>query len=309
MTATVWLASYPKSGNTWFRMLVANLSATDEPVDINDLPEPNVIASARSGFEFVTLLDSGLLTHAEAERLRPRVHEELAHGFELDGSTEEVGPGPRLVKVHDAYIATPEDEPLLAGARGAAAAIVIARDPRAIAPSLAHHHQTSVDDAIGVMNNRTAALAAAVASQTDQLRQRLLDWSGHVESWLDQGDVPVHLVRYENLQAAPVETLRAAMAFIGRDVSRAAAERAVDFAGFARLQAQERAKGFGEWRGRREGALFFRSGESQSWRRELSPDQVRRIESAHAPMMARLGYRPEVGETRSDTRIRVGDRR
>ena len=28
MTRTIWLASYPKSGNTWFRMLVANLSAT-----------------------------------------------------------------------------------------------------------------------------------------------------------------------------------------------------------------------------------------------------------------------------------------
>ena len=36
MTRTMWLASYPKSGNTWFRMLVANLSAKDKPVDIND---------------------------------------------------------------------------------------------------------------------------------------------------------------------------------------------------------------------------------------------------------------------------------
>ena len=37
---TIWLASYPKSGNTWFRMMVANLSTKDgRPVDINDLPE------------------------------------------------------------------------------------------------------------------------------------------------------------------------------------------------------------------------------------------------------------------------------
>ena len=46
MTRTMWLASYPKSGNTWFRMLVANLSATDKPMDINDLPERGGIASA-----------------------------------------------------------------------------------------------------------------------------------------------------------------------------------------------------------------------------------------------------------------------
>ena len=48
VTRTVWLASYPKSGNTWLRMLIANLSAKDDkPVDINDLPERGGIASAR----------------------------------------------------------------------------------------------------------------------------------------------------------------------------------------------------------------------------------------------------------------------
>ena len=35
---TVWLASYPKSGNTWMRVLLANLAAEDEgAVDINNL--------------------------------------------------------------------------------------------------------------------------------------------------------------------------------------------------------------------------------------------------------------------------------
>ncbi len=48
MNNTVWLASYPKSGNTWFRMLVANLSAAGgKPADINDLQERSGIASAR----------------------------------------------------------------------------------------------------------------------------------------------------------------------------------------------------------------------------------------------------------------------
>lgn len=50
MTRTIWLASYPKSGSTWFRTLVANLSAQDDkPVDIHNLPESGGIASARAG--------------------------------------------------------------------------------------------------------------------------------------------------------------------------------------------------------------------------------------------------------------------
>jgi hypothetical protein len=82
---TVWLASYPKSGNTWLRMLIANLSAVDDrPVDINDLPERGGIGSARGPFDYLTLVDSSLLTHDEIDALRPRVYEELARGMQDD---------------------------------------------------------------------------------------------------------------------------------------------------------------------------------------------------------------------------------
>jgi len=82
---TIWLASYPKSGNTWFRMLVANLSANDgKAVDINNLPERGGLAGARAPFDYLTLLDSGLLTHDEIDDLRPRVYEALARGDDDD---------------------------------------------------------------------------------------------------------------------------------------------------------------------------------------------------------------------------------
>ena len=50
-------------------------------------------------------------------------------------------PPVRFVKVHDAYTLTPKGEPLLAGRRGADGAIVIVRDPRDVAPSLANHNR------------------------------------------------------------------------------------------------------------------------------------------------------------------------
>ena len=62
MTEFSWLASYPKSGSTWFRMLVANLAAGDEPADINAASGRGGIASARGEFQFHTFIDSGLLT-------------------------------------------------------------------------------------------------------------------------------------------------------------------------------------------------------------------------------------------------------
>lgn len=284
MRRTIWLASYPKSGNTWFRMLVANLSAKDgKPVDINDLPERGGIASARGPFDYFSLIDSGLLTHDEIDCLRPRIYEELASGAQDDEYEKEDAPPVRFVKVHDAYTLTPKGEPLLAGARGAEGGIVIVRDPRDVAPSFANHYRCSIDEAITFMNDRHGLYDAR------QLRQKLPGWSGHVESWLDQTDIPVHLIRYEDMLADTLATFRRALEFAGRPARDEAIRLAVAFTDFAELRRQEQEKGFRET-SRRPGGQFFRRGMAGAWRDELSGEQVARIEAAHAEMMRRLGY-------------------
>lgn len=292
MTRTIWLASYPKSGNTWFRMLVANLSAKDgEPVDINNLPERGGIASARAPFDHLLLIDSGLLTHDEIDSLRPRVYEELARGAHDDeyDKPEDVPPV-RFVKAHDAYTLTPKGEPLLAGHRGADGAIVIVRDPRDVAPSLANHSGTNIDEAIRFMNDPEAAFCMKPGRQHNQLRQQLPGWSGHTASWLEQTDIPIHLIRYEDMQADTAGTLARALAFAGRPGNEEEIRRAVDFADFSRLQEQEKANGFREAPRPRTDGRFFRRGRSGAWRDELTMEQVRLIENEHAPMMRRLGY-------------------
>lgn len=288
---TIWLASYPKSGNTWFRMLVANLSATDKPVDINGLPERGGIASARAPFDFLTLIDSGLLTHDEIDALRPRVYEALARG-ELD---DEYDAAPeqeqvRFVKSHDAYTHTSGGEPLLGGARGADGAILVVRDPRDVAPSLANHNRTSLDEAIAFMADPAAGFCVKPGRLHNQLRQQLPGWSGYIESWLGQTDIPVHLIRYEDMQAETEAVFGRALAFAGRHAEDEQIRRAVAFARFDELQRQEQDKGFREAPRPHAGGQFFRRGIAGAWRDELTAEQVARIEAAHAPMMRELGY-------------------
>ncbi|MGN6572161.1 MAG: sulfotransferase domain-containing protein [Pseudolabrys sp.] len=292
MTRTIWLASYPKSGNTWFRMLVANLSATDTPVDINDLPERGGMASARGPFDHLTLIDSGLLTHEEIDQLRPRVYEELRNGeaddeYDAPPAAEAV----RFVKTHDAYTHTDEGEPLLGGARGADGAILVVRDPRDIAPSLAHHNRSTLDAAIDFMCDSAAAFCGKTGRQANQLRQQLPGWSGYHAGWLAQTHIPLHPVRYEDMHADTAGTLRRALAFSGRGASDEQIARAVRFARFDELERQEDEKGFREAPVARPGGRFFRRGEAGAWRDELTTEQIERIEQAHAPMMRRLGYR------------------
>lgn len=292
MTKTVWLASYPKSGNTWMRMLIGCLSVREgEAVDLNDMAEHGGIASARPPFDNLLLIDSGLLTHDEIDDLRPSLHEHMARLSEGDEDADAAIQSVCFSKAHDAYTLTARGEPLLGGARGADAAILIVRDPRAVAPSLANHLRTSIDAAIDFMNNPKATFAGLPHRQITQLRQKLLDWSGHAASWLDQRDIPVHLLRYEDLKRDTVGAFGAALKFAGVEVASDDVERAVVLSDFTNLQSLERQSGFSEWFDPSGGGrMFFRQGSADAWRDELTPEQIARIEAAHAPMMRRLGY-------------------
>ena len=144
--------------------------------------------------------------------MRPRVYEELASGaLDDEYDTPQHAPPVRFVKVHDAYTLTPKGEPVLAGRRGADGAIVIVRDPRDVAPSLANHSSSSIDAAIAFMNDNDAGYCTATSRQHSQFRQKLPGWSGHMRAWLDQTDIPVHLIRYEDMQADTIGVFRRAL--------------------------------------------------------------------------------------------------
>jgi aryl sulfotransferase len=287
VTRTFWLASYPKSGNTWMRVLIAYASnPAEEPININEMPDPG-IAGDCSSFEYAALIDPGLLTHDEVDRLRPRVHAILAR-YDVDLRPLVDMSRVQFIKVHDAYTLNSVGEPLLGGILAADGAIVIVRDPRDVAPSLAHHANCSVDKAITFMSDDDAASCQGTDRQPDQLLQKLRGWSAHVASWRNQKDIPVYLIRYEDLRSDTAGTLSRALAFAGVQVTQEQIDRAVASSEFRQLQRHEQKNGFAE--AFREGTKFFRRGNAGGWRDELTREQIVRIESHHGRMMRSLGY-------------------
>lgn len=288
---TIWLASYPKSGNTWMRTLIGALhKKPDETPNINELAEAGGIASARQPFDYYTLLESGLLPLDAIDRLRPDVYALMArHGWDEEDALEAARPA-RFIKVHDAYTTLPDGRPLLGGAAAADGAVVIVRDPRDVAPSLAHHNGCSLKQAVRQLNARDTAYCAAAGRQHQQLRQKLLDWSGHVESWLNQADLPVLLVRYEDMQADAAGILGKVMDFAGDPQPPEKLAQAAAMSSFSVLSEMEKQTGFGERSSRSPNGRFFRRGQSGGWKDELDAELVARLEAAHGAVMARLGY-------------------
>lgn len=278
MSGFLWLASYPKSGNTWLRLVLGSLSRQSTTIDINEVGREIPIVSQRDTIDEALGTESSDFSEDEIERLRPCLYRQMAQSLHQ----------PAWRKVHDAWTLTDRQEPLFP-ADISHGAIVIVRDPRDVAVSLASHTGRSVDDTIAFMADANACLADGRGhSLPDQIRQRLLDWSGHVASWLDTSGLPILCLRYEDVLAQPQTSFHAAMRFAGLERSDEDLAALVEAARFDALRGQEERFGFGERNS--PSNYFFRRGIAGGWRDTLSPEQVRRIETAHGPMMSRLGY-------------------
>jgi len=276
-----WLASYPKSGNTWLRTFLHNLRTDgDEPADINDV-HTGAIASARVWIDEVLGFDSADLTNDEIERLRPAVYRWSQNDKEIS-----------YCKIHDAYTFLSDGEPLVSR-EGTLGAVYVLRNPLDVAASTANHMNLTLDEAIAFMGDEAVGLAGKPTRLQAQVRHRLLSWSAHVASWLDAPELRCEIVRYEDMLAEPVETFTRVAAFLELPTGTARVEKAIRFSAFSELKHQEEERGFAERPHHMES--FFRRGVAGSWADTLTGDQVARIIADHGPMMRRLGYLDSVG--------------
>lgn len=274
---TIWIASYPKSGNTWVRALLTALENPQQELVLDKLGhEP--IAGQRAHLEAHTGLVSSELRREEIEALRP-----LADAA-FDALLEKV----HFRKVHDALIGV-EGAPIVppTSTRGA---VYIARDPRDVVVSLAHHFERDHAWAVASMAEPDdVTLDELSFSRHGQVAQRLQTWSEHVTGWLDHSLFPVLLVRYEDLQVDAAYELGRIAAFADLQVDADSLGHAARRASFEQLRESEVQHGFRERGG--VAGRFFRRGVSGAWREELEPDLATQVVADHGQVMARLGYR------------------
>jgi hypothetical protein len=274
MGKLLWLASYPKSGTTWLRAFLHNcLRPSEAPYEINRLTDFCAGEALPDLYQRHAPRPANAYSIAEIQRLRPRVHRDLT----------ELSPETVFVKTHNALM-TVGGIPLVTP-EVTAGAIYVVRDPRDIAVSLSHHMGRTIDATVAFM----ADPDAATGGDARQIYEHVSSWSRHVETWTRKPSPYLHVVRYEDLHAAPAASFEGVLGFLGLDLDPALVARAIRFSAFETLRGQERAGGFAE-RPPQADAPFFRAGQAGGWRDVLSGDQAERIERDHGAAMARWGY-------------------
>jgi hypothetical protein len=264
----VWLASYPKSGNTWVRAFLHNYIAQPEaPRSINALTDFSVAECVARFFH----KPGETLSNEEVQRRRPSVHEGLT---KLHDDLVFVKTHNANLAVHNVPLCTPEHT---------AGAVYIIRDPRDVVLSYSAFTGRSFDEIIDFMGNDGAANRATEA----QVFELLASWSAHVSSWGTTRNKL--LVRYEDLLAAPEKHFGRIINFLGGAPEQNRLRRAVAFSDFKILSAQESEHGYNA-RGPDALAPFFRAGISGQWNARLTPGQIARIENNHGAVMRKFGY-------------------
>ncbi len=272
----IWLASYPKSGNTWMRAFLTNLMTNAErPAGINELGAVAIGDSEPGRYERLSGKVASELDAAAVAALRPKVQAQIA--AEL--------PSTRFVKIHSAMMQTAGHPSV--NMQVTAGAIYIVRNPLDVALSFAHHLGSTVDDVIDLMardNTVTDSTPVAVS-------ELIGSWSQHVASWTARPNPGLHVVRYEDMLSGPQSAFGKVVKFLQLQAPRPRIDKAIRHASFKVLRNQEERDGFRE---RSEHAdHFFRSGKAGGWRDTLSPKQVSAIVDRHGEQMARFGYLPE----------------
>lgn len=271
----VWLASYPKSGNTWLRAFLANLVANrSEPVPLGELARYAEDEANPDLFSALAGRPSAGLDLGEIAALRPQVHAAIAQRAQ----------GTRFVKSHN--MAGSFDGHPLHNWQVSAGAIYVVRNPLDVAVSMTHHFGIDLDEAIARLGDEN------VATGNDELfvSQVLGSWSLHVKGWADMANERVLVLRYEDLLEKPAKPFAKVAKLVGLGQDRARIERAIRHAGFQSLSSMEKKHGFVEASG--QGTRFFRKGRVNEWREALDREQVQRMVDVHREQMKRFGYLP-----------------
>lgn len=273
MGGIIWLASYPKSGNTWLRAFLANLYLNPaEPADINALTSFCYNEASRPFYAELSSKPVEELSIDELYQLRARVHRHIA-GLQ---------PQSTLIKTHCSLSVIGGVETVTPDVTQGA--IYVVRNPFDVACSFRSHFAADMDEVVESL----CFAHTELPTDQNQVHQYLGSWSSHYLSWKEAPGLNPLILRYEDMTRNPEKAFAKVVRYFGLPKDKKRLNKAIAFSSFKTLAEQEKAKGFQERPDA--AAAFFRTGKIGDWRDELSDDHVARLIAAHKPVMDELGY-------------------
>ena len=231
-----WIASYPKSGNTWLRTLISAYYYSKDGIynenlikNIGQFPEKKHF----QGFNYLSQVA------IDTTRFWLKAQEKINEDKKL-----------RFFKTHNVFGSINERK--FTNKENSIGCIYIVRDPRNVITSLKNHYELDYPDALSWMLNSKKFI-----HDYENLReygdfQFISSWENNYKSWKSQHEMPLKIIKYEDLMDKTYVVFTEIIKFINKitknseQINKSKIKNSIKSTSFNKLKTNEKKFGFSE---------------------------------------------------------------
>lgn len=267
----IWIASYPKSGNTLLRLflshyifgngneldfeLLKNIPKFESKKTFLNAIEDTNFSNNFNYIKYCLEVQRNLIQKLSQENLIFKTHHFFGH-------------------INGHYFTNKENT---------LGFIYLIRDPREIVVSYSNHTKTSVDQIIKILTQKNEITPSGWETK--------LNWTQQYNSWKSFNGVPSLFIKFEDLVTNQFEVFSFILKFLSNlkniNFNPLKIKQTIELIKFSNLQKKEKAEGFSEIDTGRE---FFRSGKFNTWKDVLTIEQINEIEKHLGDLMKKFNY-------------------
>ncbi len=277
----VWLASYPKSGNTWVRLFLKSYLSDDikefsinqkrdDEFKIERFPNIKIFKDMQINYDNFFEISKNWITIQDRINLNNKLN---------------------ILKTHNAMCTVNKNK--FTNKENTLGAIYIVRDPRDVAVSFSYHMGKTLTEIVNNMIDKEYLI-----SESDFMTEKkvsgstlLSSWSNHYNSWKNYNSIKSIIIKYEDLIRNTADKFYEIVLYLnklyGTKVDEKKILKSIELTNFKNLQNLEKEHGFEEITISK---TFFREGKVGSWKKKLDERLSKKIENEFKNEMIELGY-------------------
>ena len=277
----IWIASFPKSGNTWVRSMISSLIYTDTGVfnfeiikKIQQFPNKKHFENLTEEYQNIHELKKFWITAQDKLNLDKKI---------------------KFFKTH--HINCKIGENSFTNNNNTLGTIYIVRDPRSLVESFSNFYNK--DKSLAIQNITSKGFvsgASYIKSKQNNVFTIIGSWNDHYNSW-SKTIANLLLIKYEDLLSDPFKELNRIIIFLKKFMTFTyddyKIQNIISSTSFERMQKMENDEGFFEMpfkESDQDKVKFFNKGRKNDWRKYLDKNESDIIENKFEKEMKELGY-------------------
>ena len=277
----IWIASYPKSGNTWLRSIISALVYSKDGIftfdklsKIDQFPEKKFFKDLVKNFGDFDEIKKNWIAAQDKINLDEKI---------------------KFFKTHQGNFKIGNDH--FTNNQNTQAVIYIVRDPRNLVTSISNHYSLSLNEACKFLTSpELMGNGKSWEEKKDGIYNFLGKWNEHYKSWTNNTK-NLLLLRYEDLITEPKKELEKLIFFLNKyvnfDTNDIKIDNILESTNFKNLKKMEQEGSFTENVIKKEtgsNVNFFNLGPKNIWQNSLDKKIIKKIEDDFKDEMKEIGY-------------------